>query len=335
MAVTFLKKCKLLSSGISTSFGSFFEVCSNFFFYTKTFFLILVFLFSAFFKGQFLPAQEIGLVLSGGGGKGAYEVGVWKALNEYGIAQKITVISGTSVGGLNAALFSMLKPEEAEKVWLEQVPQKLKKEGQELSISQDGLLQIINSLPLKMLQNNFPEVFVTAVRDKFSLSNLFIKPKIGEGAYRFCLNNRRVDEMRKYLLATSAFPVLCTPVWIDDDEGGHNYSDGGNELVGGDNIPIDPIIDNYPKIKKIIVVYLADKEHVKRRINVKDYDSVEILELYPSINIVGDGFWEGLLDGTANFSYDRIGLLIKTGYSDTVELLERKGLHPVSSYWFE
>lgn len=282
-----------------------------------------------------LSAQEIGLVLSGGGGKGAYEVGVWKALNDYGIAKKITVISGTSVGGLNAALFSVLKPEEAEKIWLEQVPQKLKVGGQELSISQEGLTQIINTIPLKMLQKNYPEVYVTAVRDKFMIAKLFTKPKVGEGAFRFKLNDRRVDEMRKFLLATSAFPVLCSPVWIDDDEGGHNYSDGGNELVGGDNIPIDPIVQNYPDIKKIIVVYLSDKEHTKRRINVKNYDSIEITELYPSINIAGDGFWEGLIDGTANFSYERINLLIKTGYNDAAEMLEKQGIHPVSGYWYE
>lgn len=295
--------------------------------------LILIFLVLFVFIP--LSAQEIGLVLSGGGGKGAYEVGVWKALNDYGIAKKITVISGTSVGGLNAALFSVLKPEEAEKIWLEQVPQKLKVGGQELSISQEGLTQIINTIPLKMLQKNYPEVYVTAVRDKFMIAKLFTKPKVGEGAFRFKLNDRRVDEMRKFLLATSAFPVLCSPVWIDDDEGGHNYSDGGNELVGGDNIPIDPIVQNYPDIKKIIVVYLSDKEHTKRRINVKNYDSIEITELYPSINIAGDGFWEGLIDGTANFSYERINLLIKTGYNDAAEMLEKQGIHPVSGYWYE
>ena len=295
--------------------------------------LILIFLVLFVFIP--LSAQEIGLVLSGGGGKGAYEVGVWKALNDYGIAKKVTVISGTSVGGLNAALFSVLKPEEAEKIWLEQVPQKLKVGGQELSISQEGLTQIINTIPLKMLQKNYPEVYVTAVRDKFMIAKLFTKPKVGEGAFRFKLNDRRVDEMRKFLLATSAFPVLCSPVWIDDDEGGHNYSDGGNELVGGDNIPIDPIVQNYPDIKKIIVVYLSDKEHTKRRINVKNYDSIEITELYPSINIAGDGFWEGLIDGTANFSYERINLLIKTGYNDAAEMLEKQGIHPVSGYWYE
>lgn len=282
-----------------------------------------------------LAAQEYALVLSGGGGKGAYEVGVWRALVEYGIAQKVSVISGTSVGGLNAALFSVLKPEEAEKIWLEQVPQKLKKADQELSISQEGLQQIINTIPLRMLQKNLPDVYVTAVRERFSISKLFIKPKVGEGAYRFKLNDLRVDQMRKCLLATAAFPVLCSPVWIDDDEGGHNYSDGGNELVGGDNVPIEPIIQNYPQIENIIVVYLADKERVQRRVNIKDYDSKEIIELFPSINIVGDGFWEGLVDGTANFSYERIKLLIKTGYEDTVELLNRNGLHPVSAYWFD
>lgn len=46
------------------------------------------------------------LVLSGGGAKGAYQVGVWKAMTELGIAKDICVISGTSVGGINAALFA-------------------------------------------------------------------------------------------------------------------------------------------------------------------------------------------------------------------------------------
>ncbi len=46
--------------------------------------------------------KEFGLVLAGGGTKGAYEVGVWKALKELNI--NITAIAGTSIGALNAAL---------------------------------------------------------------------------------------------------------------------------------------------------------------------------------------------------------------------------------------
>lgn len=43
------------------------------------------------------------LVLAGGGAKGSYQVGVWKALAELG--WKPDIITGTSVGCLNGALF--------------------------------------------------------------------------------------------------------------------------------------------------------------------------------------------------------------------------------------
>ena len=46
--------------------------------------------------------KEYALVLEGGGTRGAYQVGVWKALKELGI--KIKAISGTSIGSLNGAL---------------------------------------------------------------------------------------------------------------------------------------------------------------------------------------------------------------------------------------
>ncbi len=68
-----------------------------------------------------LFAEGFGLVLSGGGAKGAYEVGVWKALEEYGISDDIKVISGSSVGALNAALFACSDVGEAETLWREEV----------------------------------------------------------------------------------------------------------------------------------------------------------------------------------------------------------------------
>ena len=91
-----------------------------------------------------LFAQNYALVLSGGGGKGGYEVGVWKALNEYGIAQKVSVISGTSVGGLNAGLFAVAPMDRIEDIWLNQVPSELNQDGE--AISQKGLMNIMNRL---------------------------------------------------------------------------------------------------------------------------------------------------------------------------------------------
>ena len=49
--------------------------------------------------------KEYGLVLEGGGAKGAYQIGAWKAMREAGV--KIKGIAGTSVGALNGALICM------------------------------------------------------------------------------------------------------------------------------------------------------------------------------------------------------------------------------------
>ena len=63
--------------------------------------------------------QRIGLVLEGGGGKGSYQIGVWKAIRELGLEKKIVAVSGTSVGALNAALFAKGDFETACQIWRE------------------------------------------------------------------------------------------------------------------------------------------------------------------------------------------------------------------------
>lgn len=60
-------------------------------------------------------SKEYGLVLEGGGARGAYQIGAWKALREAGV--KIRGVSGTSVGALNGALICMGDLEKAEEVW--------------------------------------------------------------------------------------------------------------------------------------------------------------------------------------------------------------------------
>ena len=59
--------------------------------------------------------KEYGVVLEGGGAKGAYQIGVWKALLEYGVT--IKAISGVSVGALNGALICMGDYEKAASIW--------------------------------------------------------------------------------------------------------------------------------------------------------------------------------------------------------------------------
>ena len=59
--------------------------------------------------------QVKGLVLAGGGAKGAYQVGAYQALQEVGWQPDI--ITGTSVGCLNGVLFVLGKVREAVDLW--------------------------------------------------------------------------------------------------------------------------------------------------------------------------------------------------------------------------
>ena len=63
--------------------------------------------------------KGIGLVLSGGGGKGAYQVGVLKALAENGLLDDVTAVSGASIGAVNAMLYAMEDIELMYKAWEE------------------------------------------------------------------------------------------------------------------------------------------------------------------------------------------------------------------------
>lgn len=61
--------------------------------------------------------KEYGLVFDGGGARGAYQIGAWKALAEAGV--KINAVAGTSVGALNGALVCMGDVKKAENIWKE------------------------------------------------------------------------------------------------------------------------------------------------------------------------------------------------------------------------
>lgn len=68
------------------------------------------------------PQRPIGLMLSGGGARGAFQVGVWKVLRDHpkALGREPLVISGTSAGALNGSLIAAgCAPEEMLDFWLE------------------------------------------------------------------------------------------------------------------------------------------------------------------------------------------------------------------------
>ena len=59
--------------------------------------------------------MKTGIALAGGGSKGSYQTGAWKALRELGIDYDI--VTGTSIGAINGALMVMLRPSVISQPW--------------------------------------------------------------------------------------------------------------------------------------------------------------------------------------------------------------------------
>ena len=64
---------------------------------------------------KFDTSKTYAIALEGGGAKGAYEAGVWKALEEAGV--KYNAVAGTSVGALNGAMMASGDLETALHLW--------------------------------------------------------------------------------------------------------------------------------------------------------------------------------------------------------------------------
>ena len=59
--------------------------------------------------------EKTGLVLGGGGAKGSYQMGAWKAFRELDLS--FDLIVGTSIGALNGALMAAQDFDGADRLW--------------------------------------------------------------------------------------------------------------------------------------------------------------------------------------------------------------------------
>ena len=95
------------------------------------------------------------LVLSGGGSKGSYQVGVWKALRELNI--KFDIVTGTSVGALNGAMIVQNDYRKAVSIW--------KKINLKVLFGEDAIESTNNFEIYKMYSKHFLKYGGMNVRD--------------------------------------------------------------------------------------------------------------------------------------------------------------------------
>lgn len=266
--------------------------------------------------------DKLGIVLDGGGGKGAYQIGVWKYLKESKLYNSISAISGTSVGGLNSCLFALDEYDLAETIWTQKIQDKI------LSIDID-IKEICSKIALQFgIQNFVPGASIISfftmlsTRGYFSRKGLIeiideyidlnelskmefpiyatcVELPLFETRY-FKLNGYDTETIKKILLATSAIPIIFPKEEIE----GKYYYDGGIK----DNSPITPLYEE--GCTDIIVIHLKADEILKDR-----REGVNIYEICPQEDL--GNFFKGTLDFSTEGAYRRI----EQGYIDAKEIL--------------
>ncbi|MCH5193542.1 MAG: patatin-like phospholipase family protein [Oscillospiraceae bacterium] len=271
--------------------------------------------------------KELGLVLAGGGGKGAYQIGVWKAARELGIDKMVTAVSGASVGALNAALFANGSYEEAEKIWLELTPEKILtpretvfeafgdavhtavkgienpdtlvsaviRKAAEGIWSRHGLEDIIDKyVDLEKISASDIQTFASCT----SLSSVETK--------YFRLNGLPPDEIKKILIASSAIPIVFPNQKIEEDV----YIDGG--VLGREgNVPVQPLYD--AGYRNIIIIYLSERDRIDKSL----FYGADITEIVPRTGL------GSFVDGTLDFSPRGAKARLFQGYQESLAAFEK------------
>ena len=256
-------------------------------------------------KNQGVNMAEYGLVFAGGGAKGAYQIGAYKAIKELGLLDKIGPVAGNSIGGINLALYASLDPDEAEKLWtgfhgkdflaFDDNGFDITKQGDGI-FSRDALLKILdNNIDYSKITNGAYSYYITVCENDPSGKAI---------AYYIKLNGMDTEKIRSYLMATSAIPVVYDNVIID----GHMYYDGGTV----DNTPIKALEGE--DVKKIIVLSC---NHGRSMDADKDaYPGKEIINIIPSADLNLDA-----IEGTVDFNKDNATYRLKLGYLDAKAIL--------------
>lgn len=216
-----------------------------------------------------MQLNEFGLVLAGGGAKGAYQIGALKALAELGLFGNIRAISGTSIGGINLSLVLGSTIEKGYEAWkgfagtdfleFDKTGFDITKYGDGI-FTRESLRKIINeNVDYDKITNSEIPAYVTVC---YKDENMQDKARYVK------LNGLDQDTIEKYLMATSAIPVVYDAVDID----GLLMFDGGVL----DNTPITPL---YSDGNKNIIVISNDYQY---KTDKSLFPGANIIDIVPS-----------------------------------------------------
>ena len=256
------------------------------------------------------------IAFCGGCAKGAYQIGVWKALLDLGLTDGVRAVSGTSIGGINAALFALGNFPRARKLWtsvrgnIAFTPGGRRGDG---IFSRDGLLKFLDQIDLEALGAAPVQVWCN------------IHKAGAPGAESVLLNGLPPEKIRDVLLATSAMPLAYKNEWI----GGKKYVDGG--VTGLGNIPVEPLYS--AGCRRILIVSLNERFGFNPRTDFLS-GSVDLYRLCEGAELsviaplqpLNDTVFNGILPDV-DFSPRAVRAKMIAGYQDAGKLLRKEGVY--------
>lgn len=272
-------------------------------------------------KPEFFERKNVkrAIVFGGGGARGAFEIGVWKALDELGYHADI--VTGTSVGALNGALYILGNQKEAEKMWKEietndilgfESPVEVAGIGDYGKAVSEFIVKVIkekglSTKPLKEMVLKYidDEQEIRSRNIIFGLSTVNLKTMQVENFY---LDEIEEGKLKDYLLASSALYPAMEKYYISDTP----YIDGGY----GNNIPIDMALNKHPD--QLVVVDVHGPYLFKRDPRIKNVEYLWIKTNWP----LGDMLL---------FDKQRTELNIRLGYLET---MKQARASDYTGYWY-
>lgn len=257
------------------------------------------------------------IVFAGGGSKGAYQLGAWKALNVLG--ERFQIATGTSIGSINAAFYVQDDYAEAEKMWSEVTAGDVMTNGINLDVSFEGIFsQKDNLVPFLKNYINTKSVdntpFINMIQKYFRAEKFFssdidfaLMTANFEGHIPTDIIPVEItkDDMRsdsddawKWIAASCA----CFPVFPAMKIDGRDYIDGGYY----DNIPVAAAIKL--GAEKIVVVDLKTDNHHEGYIH------------HPGVTYIKP---TKDLGAFLNFNREVLDRSIRLGYNDTMKVYGR------------
>lgn len=189
-----------------------------------------------------MKKPKIGLMLGGGGAKGAYQVGVLRALEEAKLLKHVKVISGTSIGAINTLLLlSKDNHKRISAIWNYMDNEGIYGEGVRFFdkkryglYSLDSLYQTLcKEISLKKVRKSRYIGYATAAQ-VFGKGSSFIEQLSPSVMQKQVFKLNTYEKPYRAVLASASIPVLFGSTLID----GMPYVDGGML----DNYPIEPLI---------------------------------------------------------------------------------------------